>query len=115
MTAARTGAPERLFGVLLFIVAAALLTSFGGGILAAPVTLPLMVLVVLRNPSRNFRVAGAVIGGLTAAELAWGLVYLVAGEARVVIWMLPLACGIVTALGFAMGWGVHRRHPAQVP
>ena len=102
MTVVRTGALEKVLGVLLFVVAAMLLTSIGGlGIVAAPVTLPLMVLVVLRNPSRSFRVAGVVIGGLTAAELAWGLVYVVAGEPRVVIWMLPLACGIATALGFA--------------
>lgn len=101
MSAASTSAPERVLGVLLFVVAAVLLTSFGGGILAAPVTLPLMVLVVLRNPSRNFRVAAAVIGGLTAAELTWGLLYIVAGEPRVVIWLVPLACGMATALGFA--------------
>lgn len=84
----------------LFVVAAVLLTSVLG-IVAAPVTLPLMVLVVVRHPSRGFRVAGAVIGGLTAAELTWVLVYIVAGEPRVVIWMLPLAGGVATAIGFA--------------
>lgn len=99
MTAASTGVPERVLGVALFVVAAVLLTALG--IVAAPVTLPLMVLVVLRHPSRGFRVAGAVIGGLTAAELTWGLVYIVAGEPRVVIWMLPLAGGLATAAGFA--------------
>lgn len=102
MSAASTSAPERILYVLLFVMASMLLTSIGGlGIVAAPVTLPLMILAVLRHPSRAFRVAGALIGGLTAAQLTWGLVYIVAGEARVVIWLVPVACGMATALGFA--------------
>lgn len=109
VTAAPTRAPERALGVLLFTVAAVLLTSVGGlGNVAAPVTLPLMVLVVLRHPSQGFRMAGALIGGLTAASLTWGLVYIAAGEPRVVIWMLPLACGLATALGFARLGGAAR-------
>lgn len=109
MTAVRTRGPEKVLYVLLFVAAAMLLTSIGGlGIVAAPLTLPLMLLAVLRHPSRAFRAAGALIGGLTAAELTWGLVYIVAGEPRVVIWLVPLACGMATALGFAKLGGTSR-------
>ena len=56
----------------VFVVAGILLASIGGlGVVAAPVTLSLLLVVVRRHPSRPFRVAGAVVGGLTAAELAW--------------------------------------------
>jgi len=91
---------DRVVGVVLFVVAGLLLTSMGGGIVAAPVTLPLLLLVVRRHPSRTFRIAAAVIGGLTAAELTWGLFYLLAGEAPVAIWLLPTASGLATAFGF---------------
>ena len=88
-------------GIAVFVVVGALLTSFGGaGIVAAPVTLPLLYLVVRHHPSRGFRIAGAVIGGLTAVELSWGLLYAVAGEVARVVWLLPAACGLATAVGF---------------
>lgn len=87
--------------MVLFTVAAALLTSFGGlGIAAAPVTLPVLFLTVRSHPTRPFRIAGAVIGGLTAAELAWGLVYVLGGEVPTVSWLLPVAAGLATAFGF---------------
>lgn len=109
MTAASTSAPEKILYVLLFVVAAMLLTSIGGlAIVAAPVTLPLMFLAVLRHPSRAFRTAGALIGGLTAAQLSWGLLYIGAGDPRVVIWLFPLACGTAAALGFAKLGGTSR-------
>lgn len=92
----------RAGGVLLFVVAAVLLTSIGGaGIVAAPVTLPLMFVAVSRHPTLPFRIAGAVIGGLTAAELGWGLVYSVAGEVAVLIWLVPLGAGVATVAGMA--------------
>lgn len=90
-----------ILGVVLFVVAGALLTSIGGlGMVAAPVTLPLLSLVVRGHPTRAFRIAGAVLGGLTAAELAWGLLYLLAGEVPVAIWLFPAACGLAAAVGF---------------
>lgn len=99
-----TGPPlaaRRVAGVMLFVVVALLLTSVGGlGIVAAPVTLPLLFLVVKSHPTRSFRTAGAVIGGLTAAELTWGLLYLVGGEVPVAGWLLPIASGLAMALGF---------------
>jgi hypothetical protein len=75
----------RVGGVVLFVVAAVVLTSVGGlGIAAAPVTLPLLFLAVRAHPTRPFRVAGSVIGGLTATELSWGILYVVGGEMPVV-------------------------------
>ena len=90
----------RAGGVALFVVAGLLLTSIGGaGIVAAPVTLPLLFLVARRRPTRPFRVTAAVLGGLTAAELSWGLLYLSGGEVAVAIWLVPLACAVATACG----------------
>lgn len=111
---------NRGVGVAVFVVAGLLLTSVGGlGIIAAPVTLPLLLLVVRRHPTRGFRVAGAVLGGLTAAELAWGLLYALAGEVPVAIWLFPAVTGLATAYAFlrarvnagAVGvrWGSPRR------
>jgi len=83
-------------GVVVFVVAALLLTSIGGlGIAAAPVTLPAMYLVVRHHRTPSFRAAGAVLGALTAAELAWGVVYAVAGEATPAIWAVPAVCGLL--------------------
>ncbi|CAN5771441.1 hypothetical protein BH24ACT15_BH24ACT15_37430 [soil metagenome] len=57
-------------GVVVFVVSAALLTSLGGaGVAASPVTVPLMYLLVRLRPTRPFRVAGIVIGGLTGLEV----------------------------------------------
>ena len=90
-----------VIGVVLFAVAGFLLLSVGGiGVVAAPVTLPLMFLVARRRPTRGFRIAGALIGGLTAAELAWGLVYVAAGEVRPLIWLVPAIAAVATAAGF---------------
>ena len=91
----------RIAGVVLFVVAGALLVSMGGAVAAAPFTLPLLFLVVRANPTRPFRWAGAVIGGLTAAELAWAILYVAAGEVAVLIWLIPLSVGVAAATVFA--------------
>ena len=96
----------RAGGVALFVVAGVLLTSIGGaGIVAAPVTLPLLFLVARRRPTRPFRVVAAVLGGLTAAELSWGLLYLGVGDVAVANWLVPDACGTATACGLL--WFTH--------
>jgi hypothetical protein len=60
-----------IVGFAVFVVATVLLVSMGGAIVAAPLTLPALALVIRRHPTRGFRIAGAIIGGLTAAEVAW--------------------------------------------
>jgi hypothetical protein len=91
----------RVVGVVVFLITGALLTSIGGlGIVAAPVTLPLLFLIVFAHPTRPFRVAGAIIGALTAAELTWGLLYLVGGKIAALSLALPAAAGVGTAVAF---------------
>jgi energy-converting hydrogenase Eha subunit G len=80
--------------VALFVLSGFLLMSMGGAVVAAPLTLPLLYLAARRHPTRAFRWAAGIIGGLTAVELAWALVYFVDGEARPSIWLLPLAAGL---------------------
>jgi hypothetical protein len=91
----------RIAGIAVFTIAALLLTSIGGaGIVAAPVTLPVLFVVVHAHPTRPFRVAGAVIGALTAAEASWAIVYAAVGEAQPWVWLVPLVAGA------AVGWCV---------
>jgi cobalamin biosynthesis protein CobD/CbiB len=81
--------------VALFLLGAFLLLSMGGAVVAAPLSLPLMYWAARRHPSRSFRWAAGIIGGLTTVELAWAVVYFVGGEERPTIWLLPLAAGLV--------------------
>jgi len=97
-----------IVGLAVLVVAAVLLVSMGGAIVAAPLTLPALALVVRRHPTPGFRIAGAIIGGLTAAEVAWAAVYLIAGEAPVVIWFVPTLTAI--AAGAVLG---RRRLPTS--
>ncbi len=88
--------------VALFVVSGLLLMSYGGAVLAAPVTLPLMYLAVHRHPTPAFRWAGGVIAGLTAVEVTWVLVYLVEGEQTPSIWLVPLAVGVAVVVAFVV-------------
>ncbi len=90
-------------GVFVFVVAAFLLVSMGGAIVAAPITVPLMFLVSSRHPTAAFRTAGVVLGGLTVAETVWALTYLLVADAAPWIWALPLASGTTTVVVFATG------------
>lgn len=80
-------------GILLG-AAAFLLLSMGGAVVAAPVTLPFLVLAVRSSPSARYRLAAAVVAGLTTAEVAWALVYVTVGERSPTIWLLPLLVGV---------------------
>jgi hypothetical protein len=95
----------------VFAVAAVLLLSMGGAIVAAPVTVPLLFVASRRHPTRAFRATGAVVGGLSVAEVAWALTYLLAGEPKPWVWLLPLAAGAVTAYAFS---GVHAGRARRV-
>ena len=87
----------RAGGVLVMAVMTFLLGSMGGAIVAAPLTLPLLVISVRAHPTRAFRAAGAIIGGLTAAEVVWAATYMAVGERMPVIWLLPLLGGLMFA------------------
>ncbi len=96
----------RRIGVFVFAVAAFLLVSMGGAIVAAPVTVPLMYVVSRRHPTGAFRIAAAVLGGLTVAEAAWALTYLLIAEATPWVWAIPLASGATAAVILAGGIGL---------
>lgn len=98
-------------GVVVFAAAAFLLLSTGGAIVAAPITVPLMFLVSRRHPTTAFRITGALLAGLTVAELVWALTFLEMEEAEPGIWLLPPLAGVVAGVGFAAGTtpGRHRR------
>jgi hypothetical protein len=96
----------RVIGTIVFAVSGFLLVSFGGAIVAAPVTLPLMLVVVRRHPSRTFRTLGFLLGGLTAGEVMWAVTYVTVGERNPWIWMVPVVAG------FAGGWAIARQPTA---
>ncbi len=106
-------------GTATFLAAAFLLVSMGGAIVAAPVTVPLMYVVSRRHPTGAFRIAAAVLGGLTAAEAVWALTYLLTTEALPWIWTVPLASGATAAFilagGVRLGRGPTRPNHTGTP
>lgn len=88
----------RTVGVVVFGVAAVLLASMGGAIVAAPLTIPAMLVAMRRHPTRAFRTVGTLLVSLTAAEVAWALAYLTAGETNPLIWALPATALVAAAL-----------------
>jgi hypothetical protein len=93
----------------LFLLCGFLLLTFGGAVVAAPVTLPLAYLAVRRHPSRPFRWTGGVLAGLTTVEVAWAVVYVLDGEAQPSIWLVPLAAGVAVLALFVATGGQARR------
>jgi hypothetical protein len=60
----------QVVGVVVFIAAAALLTSVVG-VVASPITFVVLLFVVTTHPSVPFIVTGTLVGGLTALEGGW--------------------------------------------
>jgi hypothetical protein len=86
----------RLGGIVVFSAAAFLLLTMGGAIAAAPLTVPLLFLVMRRRPTTAFRIIGCVLAGATVAEVVWALAYLTVGESAPWIWLLPVAAAVAT-------------------
>ena len=84
-----------------FVVAAFLLVSMGGAILAAPLTLPVMYVGVRRHPTHPFRVIGGLLSALTVGEIVWAGVYFTLGESEPWIWVLPLIGALAVVLAYA--------------
>ncbi|HVW35221.1 MAG TPA: hypothetical protein VHL53_21995 [Acidimicrobiia bacterium] len=84
-------------------LAAFLLLSMGGAIVAAPLTLPMLYLSA-RSPrvGAGLRSAATIIAALTVAEIAWAATYLTVAEAQPWIWAIPLAAGFATAATFSL-------------
>ncbi len=108
------GTKWRLAGTVVFPIAAVLLISMGGAVVAAPVTVPLMFLAAQRHLTTTCRVTGVFLGGLTAAEVVWAVTYLQLGESQPWIWLLPMVGGVIAALIFGAGTNpaLHRRAAA---
>lgn len=99
------------FDLGVFAATGVLLLSMGGAIVAAPVTVPLMIRAVRRQPGRAWRPAAALLGAATLAEVAWAATYVTVGESGPWIWLLPLVAAAVIA------WSIFRlpRPGASVP
>jgi hypothetical protein len=101
-------------GVVLFCVAAFLLISMGGAIIAGPLTVPLMFVVTRRHPTMAYRAIAAVLTGATVAEVVWALTYVVADEAKPWIWLLPLVAAIVAIAALLATSDTREQSVAQV-
>jgi hypothetical protein len=98
-------AMPRLVGGLwvrvLVAVSAFLLLSMGGAIFAAPLTLPLLYLVVrAERTGRGLRATAVIVAALTVGEVVWAATYLAVEEAQPWIWLMPVAAGFATAAAF---------------
>ena len=72
--------------------------TFGGAVVAAPLTLPLLVRTGRTTTSGRVRGLAAVIAGLTATQVAWALVYVAVGESQPSIWLMPAVAGILAVM-----------------
>ena len=80
-------------------VAAVLLLSMGGAVVAAPLTIPLVWLVIRADRTgAGLRAAAVVVAAMTVAEVVWAATYLAVDEVQPWIWLLPLAAGASAAL-----------------
>lgn len=66
----------------------------GGAIVAAPITLPVLLLALRRGalPGR-WGTAAVVVGGFTVSEVAWAATYVTLDEAQPWIWLVPVVAG----------------------
>ena len=88
--------------VAAVVVAAVLLVSYGGAIVLAPITLPVLYLALSRNETgRGLRVGIVAVAALTAAEVGWAAVYLSVGEGMPWIWLAPVAAGGAALAGYS--------------
>jgi hypothetical protein len=79
-------------------VSAFLLLSMGGAIVAAPLTVPLLFVIVLHRPTTAFRAIGVLLASATVGEVVWAIMYVAADESKPWIWLLPLSAALATAV-----------------
>lgn len=85
------------FAVATFGVSSFLLVTMGGAILAAPVTVPALV-VIARTRVRWPRIAAIAVATVTIAEVAWAFTYVHVGDAKPWIWLAPLVCAAASTM-----------------
>jgi hypothetical protein len=100
----RRGLVSPALGLVVVGVAAVLLLSMGGAIVAAPVTVPLLALVGRRHPRRAVRWVAVVVAAGTVGEVAWALTYLTLGEVQPGIWLVPLGAAAGTGVLVVAPW-----------
>jgi hypothetical protein len=97
----RESTVRRGIGWTLLAVCTVLLVSYGGAILAAPITVPLLFMTAGSSESIGYRVCAGIVAVLTIAETAWAVTYLTLGEAQPMIWVLPVLASLAVGAGFA--------------
>lgn len=88
------------FAVATLGVSTFLLVTMGGAILAAPVTVPALV-VIARTRVGSSRIVAIAVATLTIAEVGWAFTYVVVGEAKPWIWLAPLVCAAASAMALS--------------
>ena len=88
----------RVGGIALFAVSAFLLLSTGGAVIAAPLTVPLMFVVVHHRLTTAFRSIGAILVAATVAEIVWALTYVAVDESKPWIWLFPASAALVASV-----------------
>jgi hypothetical protein len=88
-------------GWILVGVCPVLLVSYGGAIVAAPLTVPLLFLAARASSSTGYRISAGVVVVLTIAEFVWALTYLTLGEARPLIWLVPMVVTLAAGAVYA--------------
>lgn len=97
----------QITGIVVFVVAAALLTSVFG-VVVSPVTLIVLLLVVAAHPSLPFIATGTVIGALTGLEGGFLLGYFAFGQFSALT-TVTLAVGTVVGATAVLVVGVLAR------
>jgi hypothetical protein len=91
---------KQAFAWALVAVSTVLLISFGGAIVAAPVTAPLLLLSARASTSKAYRIWAGIVVALTIAELAWALTYLAVADAEPAIWLAPMLAMLATIFAY---------------
>lgn len=95
--AASRAASPGVIDMAVIALSALLLLSMGGAMVAAPVTVPLLIRAARRRPSSAGQILATVLAAATMGELLWATVYLTVGEAKPWIWLVPLSAAAATA------------------
>ncbi len=92
--------------VLLGAVTALLLTSIGGAFIASPALVPLHILAA-RSSGRVGRACWVGVSGVGVAMAAWAATYLVVGEQKPAVWVVPIIV-LAVGTGLILRWSTPR-------
>ncbi len=69
--------------------------------MAAPIAIPLLLLSARSSSSAAYRSWAGIVVVLTIAEVVWALTYLVQGDAKPAIWLVPFAAGLASVVVYS--------------